>query len=196
MLATIGLILLKSALVILALDLFTGLLHWLEDSYGSPDWWLLGPTIIQPNIKHHFEPRWFTKQGFWNRNNSTIIISTVSLAVIALAGWWRWEWALFFGVGAFANEYHCWAHRTRKENGLIISFLQDTGLLQSSRQHAIHHTDPKDRAYCTVTSVWNPLLDGIQIWSRMERVLLSLTGLERRPDPSVNPARKPARAAQ
>ena len=49
----------------------------------------------------------------------------------------------------------------------MITFLQRIGVLQTARHHALHHTDPKNSHYCTVTNVLNPVL----AWNRvLERV--------------------------
>ena len=37
----------------LAADLVTGMVHWWEDRYGDPTWPVIGPLIVEPNIRHH-----------------------------------------------------------------------------------------------------------------------------------------------
>ena len=88
------------------------------------------------------------------------------------------------------NEIHCWTHRSPRENGKIITFLQRAKILQSPRGHAVHHTDPKDRSYCTVTDWLNPLLDRFDFFARLERFVLQTTGLKRRVDESVKPPKQ------
>jgi hypothetical protein len=46
--------------VILAVEFGSGLLHWLEDSYGQLDWPITGKWITEPNILHHRAPSAFT----------------------------------------------------------------------------------------------------------------------------------------
>ncbi|MDB6015871.1 MAG: Kua-ubiquitin conjugating enzyme hybrid localization domain protein [Pedosphaera sp.] len=92
---------------------------------------------------------------------------------------------MFAIVAANANQIHKWAHRTRAENGPLISFFQNLGILQSTHHHALHHTDPKNSHYCTVTNLLNPILDGIRFWDGLEFALARTTGLQRRPDTSV-----------
>ena len=55
------------AVVLLAVDFASGVLHWLEDSYGEPSWPFLGKRVVVPNIRHHFKPRAFTKSTFLQR---------------------------------------------------------------------------------------------------------------------------------
>ena len=42
---------------IFAADLITGLVHWWEDTYGDPDWPVIGEHVVRPNIEHHEFPQ-------------------------------------------------------------------------------------------------------------------------------------------
>ncbi|MGJ8725200.1 MAG: fatty acid desaturase CarF family protein [Roseibacillus sp.] len=190
LLLEVGLVVMQTIGVILAVDFASGILHWLEDSYGDRKWPILGKWVIEPNIRHHFEPRYFTKSNFWKRNLATIAISGTLLAVITLLGWFHWTWVLASALGAIANEIHCWAHRSPRENGKVITFLQKAKVIQSPRGHATHHTDPKDRSYCTITDWLNPILDRFDFFARIERFVLKTTGVKRRVDESVRPPKK------
>ena len=67
----------------------------------------------------------------------------------------------------------------------LISFLQDINILQTSRHHALHHTDPKNSHYCTITNYLNPVLDTLRFWDGLEWLLAKTIGLNRQPDTSV-----------
>jgi hypothetical protein len=118
-------------------------------------------------------------------------------AVIVLVAWGldclTWQVWLFAAVSANANEFHKWAHRTRRENGRIISFLQGIRLLQTPQHHALHHTNPKNVRYCVVTNALNPLLDRARFWEGLEWLLARTFGLHRRADTSL-PEHGPAPA--
>lgn len=172
---------------IIAVDFASGVIHWLEDAYGRKHWPLVGKHIIEPNIRHHFEPRHFTKSNILKRNLVTGIIAGSMLLLVTLLGWFHWTWVLAALIGAFTNEIHCWAHRSPRENGKLITFLQKAKLLQSPRGHAVHHTDPKDRSYCTVTDWLNPLLDRVDFFNHLEKLIFKTTGWTRRIDESVRP---------
>jgi ubiquitin-conjugating enzyme E2 variant len=58
--------LLKCAGALLAVDMLSGLFHWLEDSYGCPEWPVTGRLITQANILHHFDPHHFTRHNWWD----------------------------------------------------------------------------------------------------------------------------------
>lgn len=175
--------------VLLAVDFASGVLHWLEDSYGKASWPILGKHVVAPNILHHHQPRAFTKTSFWDRNSVTLVIGGLILLAVTLLGGFHWLWVLAALLAGISNEVHCWAHRSPRENGPVITFLQRIRLLQTPKAHAVHHTDPKDRSYCTMTNFLNPVLDYLRFFDRIEKAVFKLTGIKRRIDESVKPKR-------
>lgn len=179
------LILAKIVATVLAADFVGGLVHWLEDAYVREDTPLIGRRVARPNIVHHHYPRYMTRHSWWQTSWDLAILSAILVMAAWFAGRLTWEVWLFAILSANANEFHKWAHRTRKENGWLISFLQDVRMLQTARHHARHHTDPKNSHYCTMTNVLNPVLDGIGFWNGTEWALARTVGLRRREDTSV-----------
>jgi ubiquitin-conjugating enzyme E2 variant len=166
-------------------DFVSGIIHWAEDAYGTEETPVFGRLLIRPNIVHHHYPRFFTRFT-WFQSSWDLLI----LGVGVLAGAWAfsvltWQVWLFIAVSVNANEVHKWSHRTRAENGPLISKLQDWHLLQTPRHHALHHTDPKNTYYCPITNWVNPLLEKIRFWDGLEHVIQRLTGLRHRTDTSV-----------
>jgi len=145
--------------VILAVDFLSGVFHWLEDSYARPETPVLGRFVVNPNIIHHHHPRDFVKSPFWHRNIVTAMLGGIVFVLAAATMGITWQLILLCGIGAFCNEFHCWAHRSAEENGAVITALHRLRILQTPRHHATHHTDPKNRAYCVLTNYTNPVLD-------------------------------------
>ncbi|MDP3071496.1 MAG: fatty acid desaturase CarF family protein [Opitutaceae bacterium] len=170
--------------VVLIADFVAGAVHWLEDAYGSPDTPVIGPLVIRPNIVHHHHPRFFTRLTWWQSSRDLLLLC-VALVLVA---WWfdflTWHIGLFAFVSANANQVHKWSHQTRKENGRIVSFFQDIGVLLTPKQHALHHSDPKNTFYCPVTNLVNPLLECIRFWHGAEWLIARATGMRHRPDTS------------
>jgi hypothetical protein len=118
-------------------DLFSGLLHWLEDRVLWSAIPLIGKHVVIPNRGHHDDPIGFTRTSVWERNNTTLP------AVLGIAA----VWYVVFGfslvlVGALAGgllvtEVHVRAHRN-SESGLY-KMLQEIGVVQSIRHHGQHH---------------------------------------------------------
>lgn len=167
-------------------DLISGFVHWLEDRYGDPKWPIIGHTIRE-NQQHHFTPRSFLGGTLWTRNREVLAIGAVFLAVFALVGWLNLITisAVLFGI--CANEVHASAHRSPKENGPLITWLQKTGFMQSHRHHAAHHRHAKDSYYCVLTNHMNPILEKLQVFRGLEWVMKRGFSLTPRPDLSVNP---------
>lgn len=172
--------------VVIVAEFAAGLVHWLEDAYIREDTPLVGRWIARPNIIHHHYPRHMTRHNWWQSSCDLVLLA----ALLVLGAWWAglltWQVWLFAALAANANEFHKWAHRTRKENGRLISWLQDARILQTARHHARHHTDPKNSRYCTITNFLNPVLDGIRFWDGLEWLIAKTLRIHRRPDTSVH----------
>lgn len=178
-------ILLKIALTVLAADFAGGVVHWIEDAYVREDTPIIGKYVARPNIVHHHFPRYMTRNGWWESSKDLVAVPAVIVAGAWALGELTWEIWLFAALAANGNEFHKWEHRTRAENGPIISFLQKIRLLQTARHHARHHTDPKNSHYCTTTNVLNPVLDGTHFWDGLEWLMARGFGLQRREDTSL-----------
>jgi len=171
--------------VVLVADFLSGLFHWLEDAYGREGWPITGRRVTKPNILHHHEPRYFTRNGWFK---SSWLLLCFGLVVVAMAWLCRaltWEVWLVVILGVNANQIHKWAQRTPAENGPIIALVQRIRLVQTPRHHALHHTDPKNSHYCVLTNFLNPIMDGIRLWDCLEWVLWRAFGIRRRIDTSV-----------
>lgn len=170
---------------VFAAEFAAGLVHWFEDAYVRETTPVIGRLIGRPNTVHHHYPRYMTRHSWWQSSWDLFLFA----AALVIGAWWlgllTWHVWLFAILAANANEFHKWAHRTRKENGPVISFLQDLRILQTTRHHAKHHTDPKNSHYCTITNFLNPVLDGLRFWDGSEWLLARTIGLKRRPDTSV-----------
>lgn len=170
---------------VFAAEFAAGFVHWFEDAYIRDHTPVIGRLIGRPNTVHHHCPRYMTRHTWWQSSWDLSILAGILVLGAWSCGCLTWQVWLFAVLAANANEFHKWEHRTRKENGPIISYLQDIHLLQSAKHHALHHTDPKNSHYCTITNFLNPVLDGISFWDRLEWLLEKSIGLRRQPDTSV-----------
>src|ERR1700722_5248574 len=182
---TLIITLLRTARAVFTAEFAAGVVHWFEDAYVREDTPLIGRYVARPNIVHHHYPRYITRHNWWQSSWDLCLLSALVVLIAWACGALNWEVFLFAILAANANEFHKWAHRTKKENGPVITFLQMIGLLQSAHHHALHHTDPKNSHYCTMTNFLNPALDGIRFWDGVEWALAKTVGLQRRSDTSV-----------
>lgn len=178
-------VVLQFAAVIFAAEFAAGLVHWVEDAYVRDYTPIIGRLIGRPNTVHHHYPRYMTRHNWWQSSWELVLFAVALLIVAWGVGLLTWHVWLFALLAANANEFHKWEHRTRKENGRLISLLQDLQILQTVKHHARHHTDPKNSHYCTITNVLNPVLDTLHFWAGLEWLLAHTIGLKRQPDTSV-----------
>jgi hypothetical protein len=184
-LMTVSLTVLEIILVVALADFLAGVIHWAEDAYFTEDTPVIGPLFIRPNIVHHHFPRYFTRLSWWQSSWDLTLIGAAILLIAWPLGLLCWQLGLFVALSINANEVHKWSHRTRAENGRLISTLQDWHILQTPRHHGLHHSDPKNTYYCPITNLVNPVLERVNFWDRLEVVVEKLTGATHRPDTAV-----------
>lgn len=167
-------------------DLVSGVIHWMEDRYGDPDWPVLGHTVRE-NQQHHFTPRSFLGGNLWTRNREVLFIGLAFLAGFQALDWLSLVTISAVVFGVMSNEIHASAHRSQKENGPVLTALQKTGFMQSHAHHAAHHRKGKNSHYCMVTNHMNPIVEWTGVFRKLEWLIERVSGLTPRPDLSVNP---------
>ena len=181
---------------ILTADLGTGIMHWFEDSYLSPqittgigmvDEYLQG--VAKDNDRHHIDPCSMLKFNYLE-NLSTSIPPIIGVGCVVAFGYrigmvtdLLW-WGITLCLGGAGNIIHRFAHTPGPE---WIQTLQRFGLLQSIAQHKHHHytslgkKTSKDEPltdYCVITTVLNPVLDNYKIWRKLENLIKSVTKIK------------------
>jgi ubiquitin-conjugating enzyme E2 variant len=153
---------------ILIADFITGFFHWFEDTWITLETPLLGKVIGVPNVEHHQNPGLLAKMGtFISRNTVPVILVLIGLGISWLLGFFCWQVALVGVLAALGNEVHEWNHSVKPKNWLV-AFIQDSGLVQTKQQHALHHKRPYDRYYCTLTNFTNAVMERIYFWRGLE----------------------------
>ena len=186
-------VLFQIVLVIMLADFVAGAVHWLEDAYVREDTPIIGSFIGKANVIHHHLPRYLTHHNWWQSSWDLLAFSALIVGFAWRLNLLTWHVWLFAALSTNANEVHKWAHRTRKENGRLITWLQNLRVLQTPQHHAVHHTNPKNVRYCPITNLVNPILDRLGFWDGLEWLLAHTLGLHRRPDTSL-PGAGPAPA--
>ena len=165
----------EAVAAVLLADFLSGLAHWLEDSYFTPDTPLLGATIAK-NVLHHDDPDVFTRNPWHVTIRSSVICSLVLGACLASAGLLGRVWVAALCLAAFANQVHKWSHLRGQAVPRVVRWLQQLGVLASTAQHARHHRADKDTRYCVMTNAVNPVLDALRFWAALELLVGSVTG--------------------
>jgi ubiquitin-conjugating enzyme E2 variant len=175
-----GSFLLQASGCVLFADFLTGIVHWLEDSYGDPRWPVVGKLVIEPNLEHHARPRAMLAYSWFESSKVLIWTGAFAALVLGALGALTWHALLVLGLGSQANEIHKWTHRTRRENPAWINWLHDRGLVQTPRHHGQHHGRAKNTHYCTLTLWLNPVLDRVGFWRALEALVRVVTGARTR----------------
>ncbi|MEO1151961.1 MAG: fatty acid desaturase CarF family protein [Pseudomonadota bacterium] len=172
-------LLLQLFAALLVADLFSGVLHWVEDRYLKRHWPVVGRLIVEANDVHHACPRAFTKDGFWLRNWPSLFVAAVlALGFCAVGCITVFTVSLVLVSSVLPTQAHYWAHRTVEENPRIVTALQRAGLFQSAQHHWRHHRGAKDKYFCTMTNFVNPVLERFQIFHRLERLMSTMASMQ------------------
>jgi ubiquitin-conjugating enzyme E2 variant len=61
-----------------------------------------------------------------------------------------------------------------------VGALQAAGALVSRAKHAGHHRPPHNSNYCSVSGMWNPVLDRYRAFEKLEKLIYLGTGVRPR----------------
>ncbi len=126
-------IILDIVIVVLIVDFVSGVLHWLEDSYGDPEWPVTGPLITGPNTLHHHRPAAFTRNSWLKSGQVLMFLGAVIIAAAWVGGVLTWQVLMFVAIGVNANEIHKWNHLPESKRGERICVCTPTATLPASR---------------------------------------------------------------
>lgn len=155
-------------------DFITGTIHWWEDTYGNPNWPIIGKYVIAPNLEHHGNPRSMLKGSYFSRINTSMFTGAIIVLVLWALGWHSWRMILCILFATQGNEIHAMGHRSDKENGKFVMALQKIGLVQRRRTHGWHHKAPYETNFCVMTEFVNPILNRINFWRKTEWLILTI----------------------
>jgi ubiquitin-conjugating enzyme E2 variant len=166
-------------------DLLSGIAHWGFDTWGSVDTPVFGP-FIRSFREHHIDAMAMTKHDFIETNGDTFLIALPVMVPFALwgridvdGGFWTQPWFHCYIIAlttlvVFTNQTHKMAHSLTQP--APIALLMRLGLILSPKAHRLHHAGEYDRSYCITTGWFNPFLDAVDFWRRLEKLITRLTG--------------------
>ncbi len=173
---------------LVAADFISGFVHWMGDTWGTPEWPVLGPALIRPFREHHVDQKALTRHDFIELNGANCLVSIPVLLMVEGAGYWAGDdesVALLLGRSFltwmtlwvfFTNMFHQWAHREAHENTRLVRWLQARRLILSPEAHAIHHEPPHLDHYCITTGWLSAPLARMRFYRHAERLVTALTG--------------------
>lgn len=167
----LGIFLFQILLGYLGADFFSGLVHFLGDTFGTETTPILGASFIKPFRDHHVDPKGMTKHDFVETSGNNCIVSLPPLLFVyhfvSINGsLFRYGFYVFFlSLMLFVfitNQIHKWAHLEKP--GKLLSFLQNYHLILSPSHHSIHHTAPFNTYYCITVGWLNPILHHLKFF--------------------------------
>jgi len=169
-------------------DLFSGLVHWGADTWGTLETPLVGQTFIRSFREHHVDPFQITRHDFIEANGDNCMLAAIPLAAMAFVKINHTTWDVFIVSFltllcvwvSLTNQIHKWAHMIKPPK--YVTLLQDYKIILSRKNHQIHHHTPFDRYYCITTGWLNPVLGAIGFWKRLESAITATTGYIPRQD--------------
>ncbi|MEQ1665027.1 MAG: fatty acid desaturase CarF family protein [Bdellovibrionales bacterium] len=161
-------------------DILSGLVHWFADTWGSPEWFIVGPTLIRPFREHHTDPESITRHDFIETNGSLFLIGTFFLTIGFFADSLLVFILMFSSISfvAATNQIHKFAHLNQSPK--IIHLLSSVRLLLSKEQHMIHHTKDNTDTYCITSGLWNYPLDQLNFFRFLEKIITKVSRTEPR----------------
>jgi ubiquitin-conjugating enzyme E2 variant len=163
-------------------DLFTGIVHWICDSFGTADTPVWGPMLVGPFRRHHQTPREITRISLVENLGASCIAGTGVLwfwfpgqlhanDLAYLFALHFWLWLVVFAV--VSNLFHRWSHRADHDKPRWMQNLQRWRLILNTQDHLTHHRKPHLVNYCILSGWANPLSNRIP-WRRIEAALATV----------------------
>ncbi len=167
-----------------AADFVSGFVHWAADTWGTPEWPVIGKALIRPFREHHVDEKEITRHDFveTNGNNCFISIAPAVGAALLPASWFflaAMTFALCFAIFG-TNQFHKWSHMD--EPPAAVRLLQKANLILPPDHHAIHHSPPYAKYYCITVGWLNEALYRVRFFQALERIVTATTGLVPRED--------------
>jgi hypothetical protein len=167
-----------------AADFVSGLVHWFCDTWGSPEWPVVGPVFIRTFREHHVDPASITRHDFIETNGASCMAvlpavlpgvffhpDPTSTTQVLIAG----ALATFCLLIPFTTQTHKWAHMPIEQVSLLGRILIKSGILLNAVEHDRHHHAPYLVAYCITSGRCNKLLDRTGFWRIAEKIITRVT---------------------
>lgn len=160
-------------------DFMSGVVHWSEDRYlNTPSRFKFLDGIRTDNDLHHEKPYAMLKFTVFQNVNTSVVVAWPLALILYFIGAPAFIWLAFVFV-SFGNLAHRWAHTVPGRQDPLVRLLQKIGILCSFEQHAEHHFTGKgvvkkedsSMCFCVMTSWLNVVLDRIQFFKGMEKII-------------------------
>jgi len=181
-----------AAVMFLAYDLYSGVLHVVLDHPGNIALPFFGQACLEFQWHHHI-PDDICKKDFWDvLGDLNVVVGLLT----AIHFCWSSQWGadplalVLTGCKLFMAYFGQYSHKSAhnvNHRGPVAKALQRAGLMISTKEHARHHAPPYELDFCLV-GVCNPVIDAMRqvtthptvwlgllvVWSVVDVKLLAL----------------------
>jgi len=173
----------------LGADFTSGFVHWAADTWGTPEWPVVGAALIRPFREHHVDQKEITRHDFIETNGNNCFISIgPAIGALCIAQFPGAALRFFFAAFLFflvlwvflTNQFHKWSHVETPSP--MIDRLQRWHLILPRDHHQLHHTAPYSKHYCITVGWLNEPLYRIGFFPLLERIITATTGMVPRED--------------
>lgn len=160
-------------------DFIAGLVHWFEDRVLVREYKSESLNRIRlDNELHHKHPGAMLQFSLWENISTSAPYSILIGSGLGLMGAHPIIWLGVYFT-AFGNIVHRYAHTPEAKKPRIVKVMQGLGLFITNKHHSKHHFDSngwvrKDESkirFCPMTNWLNPMLDYINFFAMLERLL-------------------------
>ncbi len=162
----------------LTADLASGILHMTLDNLDMNS----GPKTLRSLSKdfqdHHLEPWRMKIDSFWFQNIELYTIGLATFASSLAMSYFGYDLTACLltttmGWNMLSQLAHACAHGKFKGNR-VIGFLQNNGILLSTKHHNKHHTPPYNKNFCILAGHMEPVAQciysaaksSVNLWKR------------------------------
>lgn len=164
-------------------DIFTGTIHWLEDTYLSYciNFPILS-SISKDNEMHHYFPRSILAYSYLDHLTLSLPFVIMMLLLFFFINKCFLYKHIFFFISFFtftalSNIIHRLSHMRDCEKSDFIKNIQTTGILCSQEHHNKHHIRNLEK-YCVISEYNNYFLDNMNFWRLLEYIIYVITGIK------------------
>lgn len=167
-----------AAVMFLAYDLYSGVLHVVLDHPGNIKLPVFGQACLEFQWHHHI-PDDIVKKDFMDVLGDLNVVVGLLTAIHVV---WSSKWAtepfalVLTGFKLFMAYFGQYSHKSAHnitQRGPVAKALQSSGLMISVKEHSLHHTPPYELDFCLV-GVCNPVIDAARKVTAHPSVWLAL----------------------
>jgi len=170
-----------------AADFLSGFIHWLADTWGTPEWPIIGRALIRPFREHHVDqkgdhaPRLRGDQTGTTASSRCPSPSAPRSCRTGPPGFFLE--AMTFSICLTilgTNQFHKWAHMDAPPR--YVRMLQPGQPDPAPDHHEVHHTAPYAKYYCITVGWLNEALFRLRFFQTLEKLITLSSGMIPRED--------------